>query len=109
MSAPNTVTPEATDSPAAAESSPDWAQVSYTVDDYQALIASDMWLSNHAPPDLIERYRGMHVAVRGERIIDGDPDFGALGRRLDTNPDARPLNRLLFRYIPPAGTIGRYW
>ena len=51
----------------------------------------------------------MHVAIFGERIVDADSDFNALGRRLEANHAAVPMNRMVIRYIPPADQpIGRW-
>jgi hypothetical protein len=72
----------------------DWSEA-----DLAALFASDMWLAMKAPRELIERYKGMHVAIVGEQIVDGDRDLTELGRRLDAMGDAVPMNRLLIRYI----------
>jgi hypothetical protein len=73
----------------------DWTEA-----DLDALAASDTWLAMKAPPDLIERYKGMHVAVVGEQIVDGDRNFDTLGRRLEARGDTFPWLRVLFRYIP---------
>jgi hypothetical protein len=53
-----------------------------------------------APRELFQPYRGMHLAILGEQIIDADRDFAELGRRLEAKGDALPMTRLLFRYVP---------
>lgn len=62
----------------------------WTDTDLAALVASDVWLRTQAPPDLIARHQGMHVAVVGEQILDGDPDFEALGKRLEARGATSP-------------------
>jgi hypothetical protein len=68
--------------------------------DRDAIFAAAHWFGTTAPAELIERYRGMHVAILGEQIIDADRDFAVLGRRLEAQGDAIPMRKLCFRYIP---------
>ncbi|AMV24353.1 hypothetical protein VT84_08150 [Gemmata sp. SH-PL17] len=68
--------------------------------DLHALVASDFWYHTVAPRELILQYRGKHVAIFGEQIVDADSDFDELARRLNTKSDAIPFNRLLLRYVP---------
>ncbi|QJW97956.1 hypothetical protein [Frigoriglobus tundricola] len=67
--------------------------------DADALFASAFWFDTHATAELIEPYRGMHVAILGEQIIDADSDKESLFRRLDAQ-DALPPYRVLIRYVP---------
>jgi hypothetical protein len=94
MSTPDQPEPVETSTPPEIPGPQDWSET-----DLDALVASDVWLHTKAPPELIARYRGMHVAVVGEQIIDGDADFDALGKRLEARGEV-PWLRVLFRYIP---------
>ena len=67
--------------------------------DADALLASAFWFDTHSTAERIEPYRGMHVAILGERIIDADSDKESLFSRLDAN-DALPPYRVLIRYVP---------
>ena len=68
--------------------------------DHDAITASAFWFEMNATAELLAPYRGMHVAILGERIIDGDRDFATLGRRLEAQGDAIPMRKLCFRYVP---------
>jgi hypothetical protein len=72
----------------------------WTDADLDALFASGDWFSIRAPRELLAQYRGMHVAIVGEQIIDADREFDALGRRLEARGDSIPWRRVLFRYVP---------
>lgn len=67
--------------------------------DANALFASAFWFSSNATAELIEPYRGKHVAILGEQIIDADSNKEALFRRLHAN-GTLPSYRVLVRYIP---------
>jgi hypothetical protein len=93
-------------SAAATPEAPAWT---WTEEDANALFESAFWFHSNISEELIGPYRGMHIAIFGERIVDADSDFEALGRRLETNHDAVPMNRIVVRYIPPADRpIGRW-
>ncbi len=98
-------TPDQPTAPTAtADAPPAWTEA-----DCAALRESVFWFALNAPPELKEQFRGMHVAVFGEKIVDADHDKQALWDRLLTNSEAVPPNRVLIRYIPTAdGPIGRW-
>jgi hypothetical protein len=83
-------TPDQTTNPSPAADEP----LNLTWEDLIALAASDDWFHLHGPH---EQYKGMHVAILGERIIDADSNWEALAQRLDAKPELFPL---LFRYVP---------
>jgi hypothetical protein len=85
------------DTPATATATPSYPEP--TPADADALFASAFWFSSNATAELIEPYRGKHVAILGEQIIDADFDKEALFRRLNTN-ETLPPYRVLVRYIP---------
>ncbi len=68
--------------------------------DHDAIPASIFWFDANATAELIAPYRGMHVAILGEQIIDADRDFVTLGGRLEAQGDAIPMRKLCFRYVP---------
>lgn len=79
----------------------------WTEEEAQSLLTSVFWFDLTAPPELKDQYRGMHVAILGEQIVDADRDKYTLWDRLEAN--AVPRNRVLIRYIPTAdGPIGRW-
>ena len=93
-------------STATAEAAPAWT---WTADDVNAALQSAFWFHPNISDELIGPYRGMHVGIFGERIVDADSDFEALGRCLEANHDTVSMNRMVIRYIPPAGgPIGRW-
>ena len=71
-------TPEQPDTSTAPPETPAW-----TEEDVNAAMQSAFWFDSHISEELIGPYRGMHVAIFGEQIIDADPDFKELCRRLD--------------------------
>jgi hypothetical protein len=75
--------------------SPAWSE-----EDANAALQSAFWFDSHTSEELIGPYRGMHVAIYGEQIIDADRDFKELCRRLDTERPDVPSARLVIRYIP---------
>jgi hypothetical protein len=89
MSAPEQPTP-----PTEPTEPPFWSE-----EDGDAILASAHWFGIHAPRELLAQYKGMHVAIFGEQIIDADRDPHALWGRLEST-GAGPLNRILIRYIP---------
>lgn len=95
MSAPETTVPETAAEPTQA--------------DADALFASVVWLDWKAPPELLKKYEGMHVAILGEEIIDADRDQEEFFRRLDARLEALPSNRVLVRYIPTEEEAWRGW
>lgn len=90
MSAPNEPTAEPT--PAETEG---WTEA-----DREAVLASAFWFSANATPELIAPYRGMHVAILGEQIIDADRDPDKLCSRIAAQSDTVPFYRVLVRYVP---------
>lgn len=67
--------------------------------DADALFASAFWFDTNATAELVGPYRGMHVAIFGERIIDADSNKEGLFRRLDATGTLPPY-RVLIRYVP---------
>jgi hypothetical protein len=92
MSTPDQPTPPTT---APAPEEPGWTDA-----DRDAVFASAFWFDSNATPELIDPYRGMHVAILGERIIDADRDRSELCRRITEGRDTIPIYRVLIRYIP---------
>jgi hypothetical protein len=89
---------------------PPHQQSEWTEEDINAACESALWFDMSAPPELIAKYRGMHVAILGHEIIDGDCDFNELGRRIEARGDSIPMMRLLFRYIPTEEeALSRWW
>lgn len=72
----------------------------WTPEELEALQKSAFWFSLEAPRELLAQYKGMHVAVLGEQIVDADVDKNALFGRIDADPERFPPNRVLPRYIP---------
>jgi hypothetical protein len=72
----------------------------WTEADLAALFVSDTWFALKAPRELLAQYKGMHVAIVGEQIIDADRDQKELCRRLDSKSGIAPTNRVLLRYVP---------
>lgn len=48
------------------------------------------WYEEHKE-ELLERYPGRYVAIKNQRIIDQDADFGALARRVFSAAGPRPV------------------
>ena len=69
-----------------------------TEEELRAAFAAADWFARSATPELVAPYKGMHVAILGERIIDADRDFKELARRLDTGEYAGE-KQMVFRYI----------
>lgn len=88
------------DAPAPPTAPPEYPDPTPADADIEAIFASVFWFSMKAPPELLKQYEGKHVAILGERIIDGDRDFDALARRIEARGDATPVSRLLFRFVP---------
>jgi hypothetical protein len=91
MSTPDQPTTATTPPPA----TPAWSE-----EDINAALQSAFWFDSHISEELIGPYRGMHVAIFGEQIIAGDPDFKQLCRILKAEHPTVPTTRLAFRYIP---------
>jgi hypothetical protein len=66
-----------------------------TEEDFQALIASDIWLYQQD----LEPYHKKWVAVLGERILDADPSETELDARIAKLGDAIDQYKVLIRYI----------
>jgi hypothetical protein len=66
-----------------------------TDEDFNALMKSEVWLSNQKLD-----YERMWVAVLGERIIATDPDRQELYRRLVAMGDTIDRYKVLIRYYP---------
>ena len=89
--------PEPLAASTASSEPPAWT---WSEEDAEALFQSAFWFDSNATEELLGRYRGMHVAIFGERIVDADRDFNALGRRLEMNHGTVPMNRIILRYVP---------
>lgn len=62
-------------------------------DDHSALrpLEADMrWYDTHKA-GLVRRYRGQHLAIVNQRVIDHDRDFDALARRVFAKAGVRPI------------------
>ena len=68
--------------------------------DADALFASAFWFDQNATAELIEPYRGMHVAILGEQIIAAARGLDELGRRVAERGDPANYYRVLVRYVP---------
>jgi hypothetical protein len=66
-----------------------------TEEDFQALMASEMWLRTQDTTP----YRGKCIAILGERIIDSDADEEALARRIVALGHAIDQYKVLTRYV----------
>jgi hypothetical protein len=87
-------TPDQTNTAPTPPEAPAWSE------DINAAMQSAFWFHSHISEGLIGPYRGMHVAIFGEQIIAGDPDFKHLCYILKTEHPTVPTSRLVFRYIP---------
>lgn len=92
MSTPDQPVTSPTTAPPAARPEPTQA-------DHEAAFASVVWFDWKAPPELLKRYEGMHVAILGEQIVDADRDLSALAQRLDAKGEEIPPNRLVIKYV----------
>src|SRR3954463_12198388 len=72
----------------------------WTEEDVNAALQSAFWFDSNYSEGLVGPYRGMHVAIYGERIIAAACDREELYRLLDTDWAAVPTARLVIRYIP---------
>ena len=61
------------DPPATSTTAPE--APAWTEEDINAALQSAFWFDSHISEELIGPYRGMHVAIYGEQIIDADRDF----------------------------------
>jgi hypothetical protein len=79
--------------------------------DADALFASAFWFDTHATAERVEPYRGMHVAIFQEQIIDAASGREELCRRIAARGDSLPFYRVLIRYVPGRGdrTGGAMW
>ena len=68
--------------------------------DADALFASAFWFDTNATAELVGPYRGMHVAIFGEQIIDAVKGREDLCRRIAARGDSLPFYRVLIRYVP---------
>jgi hypothetical protein len=66
-----------------------------TEDDFQALMASDIWLYKQD----LRPYHKKWVAVLGERILDADASEEELDRRVAALGDSIDQYKVLTRYI----------
>jgi hypothetical protein len=73
--------------------------LAWTDEDVQALFASMDWFDMRAPSQLLQQYKGKHVAIFGEEVIDADRDGDELYRRVAAKGEV-PINRVLFRLVP---------
>lgn len=98
-------TPDQTNTATPPPEAPAWSE-----EDINAAMQSAFWFDSHISEELIGPYRGMHIAIFGEQIIDADRDRTQLCRRLDAKSDMFPASRLVLRYIPTEeeSTIGRW-
>lgn len=94
----------------AAEPPLDWPKMSEK--DGDAMLASLFWYGEASSRDEFDRYNGMHLAVVGEQVVDADPDFDQLCRRLAARRTSIPLHKVLFQYRPsadgPIQVLGEY-
>jgi hypothetical protein len=81
----------------------------WTQADQDAIFASVVWVRDKLDPALYEKYKGMHVAVLGERIIDADKDEDELIRRVKALGDAIPQKRVFIEYLMTPEEAWRYW
>lgn len=95
--------PDPSAAPTATADAPGW-----TEEEAEALRTAVFWFDLTASPELKDQYRGMHVAILGEQIVDADRDQYTLWDRLGAN--AVPRNRVLIRYVPTADeSWARLW
>jgi hypothetical protein len=73
-------------------------QLPMTEEDGDAMFKSVVWFREQRSAGKMERYRNMHVAILGERVIDADEDLDELGRRLDAMGDSINQNRVAIQY-----------
>lgn len=78
-------------------------------EDVKELRAAETWFHTVAPPELLVQYRGMHVAIYRDAIVDADRDWDALCRRWDADPVKFPPNRVLPRYVPSDEETAAGW
>jgi hypothetical protein len=82
--------------PKSVDPQPPAPQREMTEEDFQALMASDVWLHEQ---DLTP-YHKKWVAVLGERIIDSDANKEQLHRRLGALGGTIDQYKVLTRYVP---------
>lgn len=75
--------------------------------DGDAIFKSFVWFDLAVSRGEFEEYRGRHVAILGEQVIDADPDEDELRRRLLARHNVTPLNRVVIRHLEPP-TTGRF-
>jgi hypothetical protein len=89
-----------TSEPPATTTPPPETPAAWSEEDVNAAMRSAFWFDSHISEELIGPYRGMHVAIFGEQIVAGDPDFKQLCHILKAEHPTVPTSRLAFRYIP---------
>jgi hypothetical protein len=89
-----------TSEPPATTTPPPETPAAWSEEDVNAAMHSAFWFDSHISEELIGPYRGMHVAIFGEQIVDADRDRTELCCRLDAKSDTIPASRLVLRYIP---------
>jgi hypothetical protein len=78
---------------------PEPAYPERTQADWGAMFASVVWFREKGAEESYEKYKGMYVAILGERIIDADHDEKTLIRRLDALGDSVSQNRIVIQYL----------
>jgi hypothetical protein len=100
---PPATPPTPTAAPAPAPLYPDWTEA-----DAEAIFASVVWFREQGGSEFYEQYKGMHVAVLGERIIDADANKEELVKRVEARAGTIQANRVLYQYLPTEEEALRY-
>lgn len=94
--------------PANPTTPPEPTHLEWTQSDQDAIFASVVWFRERLDEATYEKYKGMHVAILGEQIIDADRDKSEQIRRVDELGDSILQNRVVIQYLRTAEEEWKY-